>query len=236
MKDISNEPVQPTEPPPAAGGRAKSKWLKRKIYETESEKKKDFWIGFVLFFVLIIVMLLCAWGLGFGQYQDTPLGQFVISTGILEYRGDVSYYAPDLTIILVILALVSNISLIVYFAFTRNRIAQGMSASFGVLLSFTLLAVVATLTFIFSSELPDNSGEALIGFVVLLIFGAPFFLVALIMIGVVAGMFYAHSKSTKDIMSLRMAKFLAVMIAIIISFAVLSTIGFIAIDIFLQSV
>jgi hypothetical protein len=55
-------------------------------------------------------------------------------------------------------------------------------------------------------------------------------LVALILTGVVAAIFYAHSRSSKDIASLRMAKFLAVVIAIVIGLAVLFTIGYMVIS------
>jgi hypothetical protein len=50
------------QPPEELPGDSKPKWLTRKIYETDSEKKKDFWIGVGLFFGLNILLGICSWG------------------------------------------------------------------------------------------------------------------------------------------------------------------------------
>lgn len=92
----------------------RSKWLSRKIYTNPAEKKRDFWAGVGLWFVLNIVLLLSIF----------PLNAFLYTI--------LSYDAADLVALIVgLVPLLVNIGLIVYFAFTRSQIALGMVAGFG---------------------------------------------------------------------------------------------------------
>ncbi|NUM43199.1 MAG: hypothetical protein HUU38_00720 [Anaerolineales bacterium] len=109
--------------------------MQRKIYETPGEKRKDFWIGFLGWFVLNIVMGL----LGFAvSLVLTPLASnvdFETSTTIMN----------SLSLLVSCLPFVINIGLMVYFAFTRSQIAMGMLAAFGVVLFISIcLGIIAT--------------------------------------------------------------------------------------------
>ena len=95
----------------------KPKWFTRKVYETDAEKKRDFWIGVVLFFVLNIVLILCQWGLGIGFIAAVP------DTGIGETAN---VLVPLLSIVITFAPWVINGGLVIYFALTRSQIALGM--------------------------------------------------------------------------------------------------------------
>src|SRR5262245_37394651 len=101
----------------------KRSWFTRKIYETEAEKQKDFWIGVGLLFGLNLVLFLFGWAalllLGSSSVtfpgSDSPLGDLYTS----------------LACVLQLLPWLINFGLIIYFALTRSQIALGMVAGFG---------------------------------------------------------------------------------------------------------
>ena len=115
----------------------KPKWLTRKIYETDAEKKRDFWLGVVLFFVLNIVLTACQWGLG--------IGLFAISPDIVNSDFISSPLFTILSWVLTLLPWVINGGLLIYFAVTRSQIALGMVAGFGIALVIVIcLGVIFT--------------------------------------------------------------------------------------------
>ena len=105
--------------------------LQKKIYESEAEKKKDFWRGVGLWFGLNILMALCSWGVNAALFgvMSSPDGS---STPL-------SNVYPILSLILGTLPLLINIGLIIYFALTRSQIALGMLAGFGIALLLTII-------------------------------------------------------------------------------------------------
>lgn len=129
---------QPLEELP---GDSKSKWFTRKIYETEAEKKKDFWRGVGLFFGLNILLGICSWGstvlfFNWAYPAAIPVG------GSPSPAADL---VSALSCIMSLLPWVINIGLIIYFALTRSQIALGMVAGFGFALLITIcLGVIFT--------------------------------------------------------------------------------------------
>jgi hypothetical protein len=222
MNDFSNEPIQPSDSSSSTGGESKPKWLTRKEYTDPAEKKRDFWIGFGLFFGLNITLSLCYYGFIFvaaAAYDYSNFDDLSLINSILDVLGLITQILP----------LVVNIGLLIYFGRTRSQVAMGMLTAFSVMLVLSLLAGVATSVFCFSLALTEGSEGAMYAVLGQVIVAAGM-LVALIVTGVVAGIFYAHSRSSKDISSLRTAKFLAVVLAIVIGLAVLFTIGYMVIS------
>ncbi|MCC6299999.1 MAG: hypothetical protein IT314_11925 [Anaerolineales bacterium] len=125
MNQDSNEPI--IQPQHEGGG---SKWLTRKEYTDPAEKKKDFWIGVALFFVLNVVLTLCQWGLGYGVTSAAPDLNASSTLGTI------------LMWVFLLLPWAINIGLIIYFAFTRSQIALGMVAGFGIALFLVICAGV----------------------------------------------------------------------------------------------
>lgn len=137
MDQIPNEPIGIDEPPsvPTSSPDDESRptWLTRKEYTDPAEKKKDFWLGFGLWWVLNILLTLCQWGVSIALFSipstDETLAT-VVSIG---------------TMILYILPWLINIGLIIYLAFTRSQMALGMLAGFGSALALVIcLGVIAT--------------------------------------------------------------------------------------------
>lgn len=116
---------------------SKPKWLTRKEYTDPAEKKRDFWLGVGLFFVLNIALTLCQWGVGFGTFAISP-----------EVRNSDFVSSPLFTIlywVLTLLPWVINGGLVIYFALTRSQIALGMVAGFGIALFIVIcLGVIFT--------------------------------------------------------------------------------------------
>lgn len=124
------------QPPEEQSSGSTPKWLARKIYDTEAEKKRDFWLGVGLWWGLNILLTLCQWGVGFGLFTVSP-----------DFISSDSASSPLFTIagwIFALLPWAINIGLIIYFALTRSQIALGMVAGFG-----TALAIVICLGAIF---------------------------------------------------------------------------------------
>ena len=105
--------------------------LTRKQYVNPAEKKKDFWRGVGLFFGLNIVMALCSWGAGaaLSNMTYTPNGP----------NPQLESVYPALNFMLGVIPLLVNIGLIVFFAFTRSRIALGMLAGFAIALVLSII-------------------------------------------------------------------------------------------------
>ncbi|MCC6499291.1 MAG: hypothetical protein IT313_03380 [Anaerolineales bacterium] len=135
MNDLSNEPIQSSEPPSSDNGGSKPRWLTRKEYTDAAEKRKDFWIGVVLFFVLNIALTLCQWGFGFGAATVVP--EVAPPETIFTTLTTIFYW------ILLLLPWIVNIGLIVFFAFTRSQIALGMVAGFGIALFIVICLGIA---------------------------------------------------------------------------------------------
>ncbi|HMS00760.1 MAG TPA: hypothetical protein PKK96_00095 [Anaerolineales bacterium] len=131
MNTENNTPISPND------SDGKPKWLTRKEYIDPAEKKRDFWIGVAIFFVLNIVLTLCQWGLGFGLLSAPS-----------NFAGTDSASSTLASIFYLVFALapwVINIGLIIYFAFTRSQIALGMVAGFGIALAIVIcLGVIFT--------------------------------------------------------------------------------------------
>lgn len=136
MDDLSNEPIQMNEPapvsPPPSSGDETPGWLKRKEYTDPAEKKKDFWLGFGLWWGLNIVLTLCQWGLGMVLYSIPSSGE---TLAMVSSVMSIIFYA---------LPWVINVGLIIYLAFVRGYMALGMLAGFGSVLALTIcLSVIA---------------------------------------------------------------------------------------------
>lgn len=123
--------LQPFAPEPE-----KTSWFTKKSYTTEVEKKKDFWIGFWLWWGLNVALTLCGWGI------------YAIYVGALGTDYSSLTNSDLLTSLMCILQLVPwviNIGLILYFAFTRSQVAYGMMAGFGSALALSIcIGVVFT--------------------------------------------------------------------------------------------
>ena len=98
---------------------------------TRADEKKDFWRGVGLFFGLNIVMALCSWGASaaLANMTYTPNG---------PNEQLVNVY-PVVSFMLGLVPLLINIGLIVFFAFTRPRVALGMLAGFGIALLISII-------------------------------------------------------------------------------------------------
>lgn len=138
MNENPNEQIQPFDSSEPARKWVRSKWFTRKIYEARAEKRRDFWIGVVLFFVLNVVLVLCQWGARFGLFALQP--------DVFSSPSVSSSLYSILSILLTVLPWVVNIGLILFFAFTRSQIALGMLAGFGIALAIAIcLGVIFTI-------------------------------------------------------------------------------------------
>ena len=102
--------------------------LTRREYATPEEKRKDFWLGFKLWWAINILLGILILGV-------------VLSTSALTFLNNtpagslISIVATALTCA----PLLINIGLIVYFALTRSQIAGGMLAAFAVALGIVVI-------------------------------------------------------------------------------------------------
>ncbi len=109
--------------------------MPRKIYETPAEKRKDFWLGFIGWFVLNGILF------GLSYLASTLLTNVTFPTDMTNV-GDV---IMGLYSLLGCLPLILNIGLMIFFAFTRAQIALGMLTAFGIMLFITVcLGILAT--------------------------------------------------------------------------------------------
>ena len=98
----------------SGNGNDKPKWLTRKVYENNAERKKDFWLGVGIFFALNLLLRLC-----FSTVQN---GVIVSSADDAIADTASSLYRFG-SLVLTLLPVIVNIVVVVYFAFTRSRIA-----------------------------------------------------------------------------------------------------------------
>ena len=109
--------------------------MPRKIYETTSEKRKDFWLGFIGWWVLNILMGVIG---------------FVISLAVTPMMSNMDFETSanlmnTVSLLASCLPLLINVGLMILFAFTRSQVALGMLTAFGVALLITIcLGVIAT--------------------------------------------------------------------------------------------
>lgn len=109
--------------------------MRRKIYETPGEKRRDFWIGFIGWFILNIALGVI--GFLISLVMTPMISNMDFETGSSLYN--------TVSLILSCLPLLLNVGLMVLFAFTRSQIALGMLTAFGVALAITIcLGVIAT--------------------------------------------------------------------------------------------
>lgn len=111
--------------------------LTRKEYAGDEDKKRDFWIGFVGWFLGNVVLCLLQW---FGS--ALLLGM----VGSFDQGGDVDGALINaLSVVLAALPWVLNLGIIIFFAFTRSQIALGMLAAFGAAIALVIIVGVVTL-------------------------------------------------------------------------------------------
>ena len=148
MNDESGDPKEGLSQEPGGSPREPKpirRWNEKKEYGSPSEKKRDFWIGFGLWFGLNIALYLLSLLLLFAI-------ALVISAVFPQATGTSwMFFLPSL------LALLLNVIALIYFAFTRRFIALGMLAAFGLVL---LLSLLASLLFAGVCFLLTNSGSA----------------------------------------------------------------------------
>lgn len=116
-----------------------SRWSKRKEYTSPEEKRKDFWIGFGLFWGVNIVL----------GIATTVLPAFLFS---LESSSSTNTAATAIVgLALTLLPWVVNGGLLIYLAVTRSQMAYGMLAGLGAALALTFLLFVVLLIICFTS-------------------------------------------------------------------------------------
>jgi len=110
--------------------------MQRKIYETPGEKRKDFWIGFIGWFVMNAALG------GLSVLFSGLLSSILANTNDFETISAITNY---LGIFLSCLPLLINVGVMTYFAYTRDQIAMGMLVAFGtVFLLVICLGIIAT--------------------------------------------------------------------------------------------
>jgi len=97
----------------------------RKVYASDQEKRRDFWTGFVGW-LIGNGLLFCL----YSSALNAVSRQNAIGTG------------PDTLLGIAVLPLVANVGALIYYAFTRSRVALGMLAAFGVTLALGLCGVL----------------------------------------------------------------------------------------------
>lgn len=98
-----------------------------------AKKRRDFWIGFGIFFGLNFVLWLCSFG-----------------ASSLLYTPDIPYEISSiLGIVITFLPWIVNIGLIIFLAFKRPQMALGMLAGFGVALLIVVCLFLITLAVCF---------------------------------------------------------------------------------------
>jgi len=122
--------------------------LTPKEYTDPAEKKKDFWKGFWLWWVLNI--LLC--------FAMTALSGLM--TGFAT--GDntaINSIAGTLSLVISFIPLLINVGLIIYFAVTRAQMMLGMLAAFGAALGVVvLLGIIFTVACFVMSGSGNGTG------------------------------------------------------------------------------
>lgn len=110
--------------------------LERKIYETQSEKKKDFAIGAGVFIGLNVLLLILSSVVSVLFTLPFVNTESDTAAGLALLGGCLFYVIPFLF----------NIAALIYFMLTRTWIAIGMLGTFGALLILGLiLGVIASI-------------------------------------------------------------------------------------------
>jgi hypothetical protein len=94
----------------------------------DANSKRDFWIGFIGWWIFNIIAGLIQFGLAYG-------------VSMLPYNPDATFYTIFNTLpsVLGCLVLLLNIGALIFFAFRRKQIALGMLVAFGVSIAISLL-------------------------------------------------------------------------------------------------
>ncbi len=122
-------------------------WPKRKEYTTPEEKRKDFWIGFGLFWGVNILLLIVTIAAQAGLYSlESSSSPNAAVTGIVGLT-------------LTLLPWVINGGLLIFLAVTRTQMAFGMLAGLGSAFALVVLAFIVLLIICFTS-----SGSGFVGF------------------------------------------------------------------------
>ena len=108
--------------------------LTRKEYTSEDEKKKDFRLGLIGWYVGNI--LLCLFQFGVGALVTAWSGSFTPEDGGVYALANVAAW------ILTLLPWVVNLGLLIYFALTRSQIALGMAVGFASAIVLVIIAGV----------------------------------------------------------------------------------------------
>ena len=110
--------------------------------EVKKKKRRDFWLGFGLWFGLNLAMSLCGWGLQAGITALSSAASSSNVNGLEQFTG----LFTGIGALLGFLPLVINIAVMAYFAATnRQQVAFGMLAAFGTVLAIVVcLGVVLT--------------------------------------------------------------------------------------------
>jgi hypothetical protein len=96
--------------------------MKRKVYETKSQKLVDFFIGFIGWFFVNI---------GLAVLVNLPYGYFIANPDALGSNPDqAAQYLGIITTLSWCIPLVLNVLALIFFAFTRYWIALGALAAF----------------------------------------------------------------------------------------------------------
>lgn len=107
-----------------------------KVYETEAERRRDFIIGFIGWFILNIIFSACV-----GVISAFVNGAIGSVTDPVTYDTITTFFGLFITC----LPLLLNVGGIIYFGFTRSWIALGALAAFAALL---VLSIILTICFL----------------------------------------------------------------------------------------
>jgi hypothetical protein len=110
--------------------------LQRKVYETQSEKKKDFAIGAGVFISLNVLLFILSTAIS-ALFMMPSANSASDAAAALALLGICLFYVIPFLI---------NIGVLIYFMLTRTWIAIGMLGTFGFLLiSALILGVIASI-------------------------------------------------------------------------------------------
>lgn len=138
MNQLPEEPSGLNNPFSPSPEERRSKYFTRKEYTDPAEKKKDFWIGFALFFGVNILLGICL-----------AAANVAVFSSAYPTDGSTAPLPSDiytvLSCVLSLLPWVINGGLVIYFALTRSQVALGMVAGFGAALALAIcLGVIFT--------------------------------------------------------------------------------------------
>jgi ABC-type amino acid transport system permease subunit len=112
--------------------------LTRKEYTDPAEKKRDFWKGFWLWWVLNILMWIISIALS-ALLANLPYGD----------NGAYNLIGGTTLLVINFVPLLVNVGLMIYFGLTRTQIMRGMLTAFGVALGIVVLLGIAFTVYCF---------------------------------------------------------------------------------------